>query len=168
MADDNQIAADLEKGNSSNDASVVSQAANGAGGGRRKFVRSAVTGSAVLLTLGNRSAWGTFGGGYSNGGGKGKICISTNAMISYRTGNPSSVGRHEKYLEEYEQALQSGNYKEADNSPLDKSCLVPDKKSGGKKNSWSSTGGWRDDGGWGDTDRWGSNRWSDSKSDWWR
>lgn len=79
---------------------------------RRKF-NHGVVGSAVLLTLGNRVAWGRnhFGG---NGGGftkkkttydKKVKCISYRVWESYQTGNPSHIakgGKHYKEIQKFE------------------------------------------------------------------
>ena len=48
------------------------------GASRRRFTRNAVAGSAVILSLGNRAAWG---GNPANG--IGNNCISHNTMVSY-------------------------------------------------------------------------------------
>lgn len=48
---------------------------------RRKFTRNVLVGSAVLLTLTNRSAWGL----------KVAPCISTNLLMSYRNGQISAL-----------------------------------------------------------------------------
>lgn len=49
---------------------------------RRKFTRNMLVGSAVLLTLNNRSAWGAP---------PALNCISTNLLVSYDTGQPSAL-----------------------------------------------------------------------------
>ena len=53
----------------------------GKGISRRKFTRNALLGSAVLLTLGNRSALGA--------GGLDVVCVSTNSLVSYANGAAS-------------------------------------------------------------------------------
>ncbi|MBN7797462.1 hypothetical protein [Parahaliea mediterranea] len=47
-----------------------------AGQSRRQFARSAAVGGAVMLTLGNRAAWG-------QGGGASKVCVSRATFASY-------------------------------------------------------------------------------------
>ena len=48
---------------------------------RRTFTRNVLVGSAVLLTLTNRSAWGA----------NFDVCVSTNLWNSYTTGQPSAL-----------------------------------------------------------------------------
>jgi len=52
---------------------------------RRKFTRNVLVGSAVLLTLSNRSAWGT----------KELICASASLLESYKLANPSRLTEKE-------------------------------------------------------------------------
>ncbi len=47
---------------------------------RRRFARNALAGSAVLLTLGNRSAWGT----------DPAVCVSANTYVSIAAGYVAS------------------------------------------------------------------------------
>lgn len=75
---------------------------------RRRFTRGAVVGSAVLLSLGNRAAWGTYSyyGGYGHKGGKGKkdkVCVSQHMLNSFvmGKGNPSAAP-NDKQAEELE------------------------------------------------------------------
>ena len=63
----------------------VTEVAERPGLSRRKFTRNALVGSAVLLTLSNRSAWGT----------KELICASASLLESYRTANPSRLTEEE-------------------------------------------------------------------------
>lgn len=65
-----------------------------AGQSRRRFTRSAAVGSAVLLTLGNRAAWGTF----NHGGGHNKLCISQRTWDSYTAGT-ASIAPHAHFEE---------------------------------------------------------------------
>lgn len=67
---------------------------------RREFTRNVLVGSAVLLTLTNRSAWGLMENPVK--------CISTNLLMSYRNGQASGltaeqqeeVRQFEEYLSE--------------------------------------------------------------------
>lgn len=59
----------------------VTEIAERSGLSRRKFTRNVLVGSAVLLTLSNRSAWGT----------KELICASASLLESYHTANPSRL-----------------------------------------------------------------------------
>ena len=61
---------------------VVPADDEGKGISRRKFTRNALVGSAVLLTLGNRSALGA--PVYD-------VCISTNLLASYANGTASGL-----------------------------------------------------------------------------
>ena len=72
---------------------LASTDAEDKGTSRRKFTRNALVGSAVLLTLGNRSAWGAD---------VVKACISTNVLVSYANGQASAVARHEQEFQEYD------------------------------------------------------------------
>jgi hypothetical protein len=58
---------------------------------RRKFTRAALTGSAVLFSMGNKGAWGAVQ----------ESCISTPVYASWYTGNPSSVARQEAQVEDF-------------------------------------------------------------------
>lgn len=62
---------------------VVPADDEGKGISRRKFTRNALVGSAVLLTLGNRSAWGASSNTL--------MCISTNMLVSYENGMASAL-----------------------------------------------------------------------------
>ena len=53
---------------------------------RRTFTRNVLVGSAVLLTLSNRSAWAT----------KEVVCVSTNLLMSYNNGQPSALTTEQK------------------------------------------------------------------------
>jgi hypothetical protein len=85
-----------EVGNTGKD--LASMAAEDKGTSRRKFTRNALVGSAVLLTLSNRSAWGA----------KVVVCASANLLLSYNTGQPSAmtldqleeINNYEHYLSE--------------------------------------------------------------------
>ena len=68
----------------------------GKGTSRRKFTRNALVGSAVLLTLSNRSAWGATI----------TTCISTNLLVSYVNGQASALNP--------EQQLEINNYRNTD------------------------------------------------------
>jgi hypothetical protein len=48
---------------------------------RRTFTRNVLVGSAVLLTLSNRSAWAATE----------TVCVSTNLLMSYNNGQPSAL-----------------------------------------------------------------------------
>lgn len=89
---------------------------------RRKFICAAATGGAVLLTLGSRSAWGTY---YGSGGsswskkswggkkkGFDKICVSAAVYESWRNGDPSSVAHHKKEVEKFDKYWNSKKYKQ--------------------------------------------------------
>jgi len=60
---------------------LMPEVAEGDGVSRRKFTRNVLVGSAVLLTLSNRSAWGKMD----------QICASANLLDSYRNANPSRL-----------------------------------------------------------------------------
>jgi hypothetical protein len=85
---------------------------------RRKFMGTAATGGAVLLTLGSRSAWGTYYGGNRSSWGKKddkkesfeKICISAAVYESWRNGDPSSVAHHKKEVEKFSEYWRSNKY----------------------------------------------------------
>lgn len=49
---------------------------------RRKFTRNALLGSAVLLTLSNKAAWAEA---------PSLLCVSTNSLVSYTTGQASQM-----------------------------------------------------------------------------
>jgi hypothetical protein len=70
----------------------------GLGTSRRKFTRNVLVGSAVLLTLSNRSAWGD----------KILVCASTNLLMSYRTGQPSA------FTEDQQKELNNFEYYRSD------------------------------------------------------
>ena len=59
----------------------VTEVAERSGLSRRKFTRNVLVGSAVLLTLSNRSAWGT----------KDLVCASASLLESYNLANPSRL-----------------------------------------------------------------------------
>ena len=59
----------------------VTEVAEQSGLSRRKFTRNVLVSSAVLLTLSNRSAWGT----------KELICASASLLESYALANPSRL-----------------------------------------------------------------------------
>ncbi len=73
----------------------IPMASDGQGVSRRKFTRNALVGSAVLLTLSNRSAWGA------------TACISTSLLTSYaqaqasRPLNPDQQVEFDRYSENY-------------------------------------------------------------------
>jgi hypothetical protein len=105
---------------------------------RRKFIGAAATGGAVLLTLGSRSAWGTYyGSGGSSWGKKDskkkgfeKICISAAVYESWRNGDPSSVAHHKKEVEKFSKYWRSDKYKRFTKDQGRKYCV---KK---RKSSW--------------------------------
>ena len=69
---------------------------------RRTFTRNVLVGSAVLLTLTNRSAWGA----------KVVPCVSTNLLDSYRTGQPSALtAEQQQEIDDYERFLNDDNYR---------------------------------------------------------
>lgn len=72
---------DFDQQISDNTEESVTDVAERSGLSRRKFTRNVLVGSAVLLTLSNRSAWGT----------KEVICASASLLESYRTANPSRL-----------------------------------------------------------------------------
>ncbi|WP_157976442.1 hypothetical protein [Parahaliea mediterranea] len=92
------------------------------GQSRRRFTRSAAIGGAVVLTLGNRVAWG---GGDRHGDGGKKVCVSQHVWDSYVNGDGSAssaptdeqrreVEKFKKYLEKsdrpYELDASKGEY----------------------------------------------------------
>ncbi|MDX2463104.1 MAG: twin-arginine translocation signal domain-containing protein [Porticoccus sp.] len=100
---------------------------------RRKFMGTAATGGAVLLTLGSRSAWGTY---YGSGGSSWskkdskdksfeKICISAAVYESWRNGDPSSVAHHKKEVEEFSEYWRSDKYKRFTQDQGRKYCVKP-------------------------------------------
>ena len=58
----------------------VSKVTEGPVTSRRTFTRNVLVGSAVLLTLSNRSAWAATE----------TVCVSTNLLMSYNNGQPSA------------------------------------------------------------------------------
>ena len=78
---------DFEQEMISSDEVLVPKDSEGKGTSRRKFTRNALVGSAVLLTLSNRSAWGA------------TKCISTNLLVSYANGQASAPNNSEQQLE---------------------------------------------------------------------
>lgn len=100
---------------------------------RRKFMGTAATGGAVLLTLGSRSAWGTYYGGNRSSWGKKdskekgfeKICISAAVYESWRNGDPSSVAHHKKEVEEFSKYWSSDKYKRFTKDQGRKYCVEP-------------------------------------------
>ena len=75
---------DFEQEMISSDEVLVPKDSEGKGTSRRKFTRNALVGSAVLLTLSNRGAWGATI----------TTCISTNLLVSYTNGQASSVANN--------------------------------------------------------------------------
>ncbi len=66
---------------------------------RRTFTRNVLIGSAVLLTLSNRSAWGNS-----------PVCFSTNLLMSYGTGQASALTTEEQQeINDYEDFLNDSN-----------------------------------------------------------
>jgi len=61
---------------------------------RRRFGRNVVAGSAVLLTLSNRSAWGDVGPADNQ-------CLSASVLLSYSPNAPSTMARHYDEVEAY-------------------------------------------------------------------
>ena len=80
---------DFEQEMISNDEVLVPKDSEGKGTSRRKFTRNVLVGSAVLLTLSNRSAWGATI----------TTCISTNLLVSYANGLASAPNNPEQQLE---------------------------------------------------------------------
>ena len=72
---------DFDQQIADNNDKSITEAAESSGLSRRKFTRNVLVGSAVLLTLSNRSAWGT----------KELICASASLLESYRLANPSRL-----------------------------------------------------------------------------
>ncbi len=78
------------------------------GQSRRKFTRNVTVGSAVLLSLGNRAAWGSYGGG-SHFLGKGKkggkivACVSQQVWASFYKGAASMAPntKHSKEIKKF-------------------------------------------------------------------
>ncbi len=94
---------------------------------RRRFTRSTVVGGAVLLTLGNRAAWGAAGGKAS-----GQVCISQNTWESFvAPGFQMSAAATEGH---YDEAVQFAEYVETSGqvpklkSKQDKYCIKLKKK----------------------------------------
>lgn len=113
----------MDKNNSRADSDISPSEENGDklhdGKSRRKFISAAATGGAVLLTLGSRSAWGTY---YGSGGSSWwkkdskkdsfeKICVSAAVYESWRNGDPSSVAHHKKEVEKFDKYWNSSKYK---------------------------------------------------------
>ncbi len=74
---------------------------------RRQFTRSAVVGSAVLLTLGNRGAWGAAGASRGNN----KLCISQQTWDSFTApGFQMSAAATDGH---YDEALEFAAYVES-------------------------------------------------------
>lgn len=84
--------------------------AEGQGVSRRKFTRNALVGSAVLLTLSNRSAWGATA----------TACISTSLLTSYaqasRPLNPDQQAEIDRYYDNvnYTEKLSSDEFPDGD------------------------------------------------------
>jgi len=81
---------------------------------RRKFARNAAVGSAVLLTLGNRVAWGT-----GNRNNNQNVCISQLAWESYVAGGRGSSAPADGLdgeIERFEQYLAEGKAPTLDES----------------------------------------------------
>jgi hypothetical protein len=89
------------------DASVP-EVAESSGLSRRKFTRNVLVGSAVLLTLSNRSAWGD----------SVQYCVSPTLLESYRIANPSRLTETElNKIYDYEAHLheaRNGTYLNAE------------------------------------------------------
>ena len=75
---------DFEQEMTISDEILLPKDSEGKGTSRRKFTRNVLMGSAVLLTLSNRSAWGATV----------TKCISTNLLVSYTNGQASSVANN--------------------------------------------------------------------------
>ena len=95
---------DLDRKISVNSDASVTEVADGACVSRRKFTRNVLVGSAVLLTLSNRSAWGT----------KELICASASLLESYNIANPSRLS--DEQLNEIE--TYNWYYNERKNDPV--------------------------------------------------
>lgn len=128
---------DKKENHIDSDTSAVQEAGQ-QGQSRRRFIRTAAIGSAVVLTLGNRAAWGSnnYGGknwGFKKDGKKSfeSICLSASVYESWRKGDPSSVAHHEKEVDKFSKYWNSGKYKRfVDGYGEDKKyCVkVPDRK----------------------------------------
>ena len=125
------------------------------GQSRRRFTRSAAIGGAVVLTLGNRVAWG--GGDHHNDGGK-KVCVSQHVWDSFVNGGGSAssaptddqldeVKKFKKYLKKsggsYELNDRKGKYcvRKDDHDRDDRDDHDwdhKDKKDGKDKYGWKS------------------------------
>lgn len=68
---------------------------------RRKFTRNVLVGSAVLLTLTNRSAWAA----------KVTPCISTNLLVSYTGRGSMLTTEQQQEVENYEHYLNNSDYR---------------------------------------------------------
>lgn len=67
---------------------------------RRTFTRNVLVGSAVLLTLSNRSAWGN----------NPIVCFSTNTLLSYGTGQASALSTEQQQeIKDYEDFLNDSS-----------------------------------------------------------
>jgi hypothetical protein len=82
---------------------------------RRKFTRAALTGSAVVFSVGNKGAWGQVQ----------EICISTSVLTSYYTTNPSAVARHETEVQNFLDGAGGDAY-DKPNSVPPQTCYNPD------------------------------------------
>ena len=66
---------------------------------RRTFTRNVLVGSAVLLTLSNRSAWGN-----------NLVCFSTNLLMSYETGQASALTEpQQQEIDDYEDFIRNNS-----------------------------------------------------------
>lgn len=125
----------MDKNNSRADSDISPSEENGdklhGGKSRRKFISAAATGGAVLLTLGSRSAWGTY---YGSGGSSWwkkdskkdsfeKICVSAAVYESWRNGDPSSVAHHKKEVEKFDKYWNSSKYKRFTKDQGRKACV---------------------------------------------
>jgi hypothetical protein len=107
----------LDKVQADLDAGVTGSELDSGVSTRRKFSRGAV-GTAVLLTLGSRVAWGDSNyGGPSQTKGKGKtaeMCMSAAVWESYTTGSPSAGPNGDKFSK---QAQEFEKYQKFSNQP---------------------------------------------------
>ena len=88
---------------------------------RRRFTRNAIVGSAVMLTLGNRAAWGD-----GTGGDAPVQCVSTPTLLSYRAFGENFSSAHPQAMQDdikdFENlSKQTNKYREV--SEADETCL---------------------------------------------
>ena len=122
MTDDNGNNGSEELNTAESD-SEVSENSAGMPQSRRRFTRNAAGGSAVLLTLTNRSAWGSWSSG-KHSGIKNKKCISEHLLMSYRQGNPSYTNsKHEKEIKAFEGKWATGDYVRVDSPYQNQMCI---------------------------------------------